>query len=318
MNLRLISALAAIALCLVPALASAAPTLKAEIAVTADIVTVSDMFEDAGSLAAEPLFRAPPLGTSGMVSIDEVTAAAERLGLIDFTPGGIAQVRVSRLGVSVDETMLVQLIVDDLRRRGILSAGMGAEPLFSQPVRPFLLDAVAEPVRLVNLRYLPGSGAFTARFLLAGREAPLDLTGSLEITVDVPHLVTSLRSGAILTPGDVALKSVPQRFAEGSGMLSLDDVIGKQLQRSSRAGVMLKSSDLGEPQLILRNEAVTLYYRQGPLTLTVKGQALNNAVAGAPVTVLNTMSNRVMTGIALARGAVEIRSANSLSLAGLE
>ena len=47
--------------------ALAAPVLRAEVSVTAPIVTVGDMFADAGAMADTPLFRAPKPGTTGMV-----------------------------------------------------------------------------------------------------------------------------------------------------------------------------------------------------------------------------------------------------------
>ena len=43
----------------------AAPVLRADITVSAPVVTVGDMFEDAGVLAEQPLFRSPLPGTTG-------------------------------------------------------------------------------------------------------------------------------------------------------------------------------------------------------------------------------------------------------------
>ncbi|MHB1110696.1 MAG: flagellar basal body P-ring formation chaperone FlgA, partial [Devosia sp.] len=60
--------------------ASAAPVLRADITVISEIVTVGDMFEDAGALAEKALFRAPLPGTTGMVSLDAVRQAAALVG----------------------------------------------------------------------------------------------------------------------------------------------------------------------------------------------------------------------------------------------
>ncbi|MEO8685479.1 MAG: flagella basal body P-ring formation protein FlgA, partial [Devosia sp.] len=67
---------------------------------------------------------------------------------------------------------------------------------------------------------------------------------------------------------------------------------------------------------IARNDLVTIYFRKGPMTLTVKGQAITSASMGGAVQVLNLMSKRVITARALAAGAVEV-SNDPLAVAGL-
>ena len=51
------------------------------------------------------------------------------------------------------------------------------------------------------------------------------------------------------------------------------------------------------------------------MTLTVKGQALNGAAVGQPVQVLNSTSKKILTGMALAGGVVEIST--TINVAGL-
>jgi flagella basal body P-ring formation protein FlgA len=78
---------------------------------------------------------------------------------------------------------------------------------------------------------------------------------------------------------------------------------------------MLKASDVTEPEVVQRNSLVTVYLRSGPMTLTVKGQALNNASIGQPVQVLNPVSKKILHGVAMPNGGVGITS--TLNVAGL-
>src|SRR6218665_404715 len=94
--------------------ALAAPSLRADITVTSEIITVGDMFDDAGRFAEMALFRAPLPGTTGMVSLDAVRRASALVGLTEFENVGIARVRVARAATIVDEPMLADLIVRDL------------------------------------------------------------------------------------------------------------------------------------------------------------------------------------------------------------
>ena len=310
------SAIATFAGLLLASAAWAAPVLKADIVVTSPIVTVGDMFDAAGAGAEQPLFRAPNLGTSGMVSLADISAAMARIGIRDFETGGLDGVRVSRTATIIDETVLSDLIATDLADRGIIGTGMTVDTLFSVPVQPLNAEAVAEPASVINLRYLPGSGAFTARFAIAGIEQPLDVSGSIELMIAAPHINATLPAGTLLSAENIEMRPVPLKFVESTGVARLEDVVGKTLVRQSREGMMLKTSDVSVPLLISKNDPVTIYFRQGPMTLTVKGQAVTGAAAGGLVQVINLMSKRVISATAISAGAVEV-SAAPLALAGL-
>ncbi|MHB1102747.1 MAG: flagellar basal body P-ring formation chaperone FlgA [Devosia sp.] len=295
--------------------ASAAPVLRADITVISEIVTVGDMFEDAGALAEKALFRAPLPGTTGMVSLDAVRQAAALVGLTEFENESVARVRVARASSIVDAPVLADLITQDLLTRGIASGETTVQAIFDTPDLAFDAEAVAVPVHLINLRYMPGSGGFAARFVIAGKDLPVDVTGRIELMVEAPHLAASLPAGALLQATDIEMKLVPLKFVESAGIAELDQLVGKQLQRQSRSGLMLKASDVTDPQVVQRNSMVTVYFRSGPMTLTVKGQALNNASVGQPVQVLNPVSKKILHGVAMANGSVGITS--TLNVAGL-
>lgn len=294
----------------------AAPVLKSDIVVTAPIVTIGDMFDAAGPVAEQPLFRAPNPGTSGMVSVTDIVAALARISIEEFETGGLDGVRVSRAAAIIDEAVLTDLITADLAERGIISRGMTVDTLFSVPVKPLNAEAVAEPASVISLRYLPGSGAFTARFAIAGIEQPLDVSGTIELMIAAPHINASLPAGTLLSADNIEMRPVPLKFVESTGVARLEDVVGKTLVRQSREGMMLKATDVSVPLLISKNDAVTIYFRNGPMTLTVKGQAVTGAAAGGLVQVINLMSKRVISATAISAGAVEV-SADPLALAGL-
>ena len=294
----------------------AAPVLKGDIVVKAPIVTMGDMFEAAGTAAEQPLFRAPAFGTSGMVGIADIDAALARIGIEEFESSGLDSVRVTRAASVVDQVMLTDLITADLAARGIIGAGMSANTLFSAPVQPLNAEAVAQPASIINLRYLPGSGAFTARFAIAGLEQPLDVSGTIALMIDAPHINATLPAGTLLSADDIEMRPVPLKFVENTGVARLEDVVGKSLLRQSREGMMLEASDVAVPLLVSKNDAVTIYFRKGPMTLTVKGQAVTGAAEGGLVQVLNLMSKRVISAVAISAGAVEV-SADPLAVAGL-
>lgn len=310
------TALASIATLLLTTSSWAEPVLRADITVTGPLVTLGDMFADAGAEADLPLFRAPRPGTRGLVSLPDIQAALARIGIARFEANGLTGVHVTRAATIIDEAALTALMADDLAGRGILGTGMSLDTLFATPITPIQAEAVASPANIVSLRYLPGSGSFTARFAIAGQEQVLDVSGTIELMIEVPHINASLPAGTLLSPDNVEMRAVPLKYVESTGTARLDDVLGKALLRQSREGMMLKPTDVAVPQLISKNDAVTIYFRKGPMTLTVKGQAVTNAAQGAPLQVLNLMSRRIISATAIAPGAVEV-GADPLTVAGL-
>lgn len=314
--MKLRSALATLTTLLLANAAWAAPVLRSDIMVNAPLVTVGDMFDDAGAQAETALFRAPLPGTSGHVPLADVTAAMTRIGVTQFDAAGITAIRVTRSAALVDETMLDDLITRDLTTRGIITGDMSINTLFTPAFTPINAEDVANPVSVISLRYLPGNGAFSARFAIAGKAEPVDVTGTIELMVQAPHITTTLPAGALLAADNIEMRSVPLKLVESQGMVTMADVIGKTLTRQSRQGMMLRPSDITTPALIAKNDVVTIYFRKGLMTLTVKGQAVTSGAKGAPVQVLNLMSKRVISATAIAPGAVEVGT-DPLALAGL-
>ncbi|WP_374620250.1 flagellar basal body P-ring formation chaperone FlgA [Devosia sp.] len=307
-----------VATLLLTSIATAAPMLRAEVSVVGEVVTVGDMFDGAGLLAERALFRAPAPGTSGLVGLDAIRRAAARAGLAEYSEEGVMAVRVERQVSVVVDGDLSALIAADLHANGLVPVGATVSARFDAGAISLNAEAVETPARLVTLRYRPGAAGFAARFQIAGLAAPLDLTGTLSMLVETPHLAASLKAGTVLTPSDIELRRVPFDFADQSGVETIADLVGKELKRNTRAGVMLKLSDVGEPLAVRRNTEVTVLLRSGPMTLTVVGQALGDAEIGEPVQVMNTVTRKILNGVAVSAGTVEIATAaTKLTVAGL-
>ena len=120
-------------------------------------------------------------------------------------------------------------------------------------------------------------------------------------------------AGTVLGKDDLELAPVSLKTADAGGYAALDQLVGKQLVRQSRVGVMLKPSDVADPTVVTRNALVTVQLSAGAMTLTVKGQALGSAAAGEPVDVFNTVTRKILRGIARADGVVTIPTATTVA-----
>lgn len=308
--------LALLATLLSASAALAVPTLKGDITVNKAIVTIGDMFDDAGTLAETGIFMAPAPGTTGVVPLADLTRAAAMVGLGTFENVGYSRIRVARASTVVDAAILDGLIDADLQRRGIVSGEVTAELRFDVADVSFNAEAVATPATLVSLRYTPGNNGFSARFMIAGIDEPVDLDGSIQLMTKAPRLARTLPTGAVLTQSDFEFADVPLATADAGGYADIAQLVGKQLVRQARGGIMLKATDVTEPKIVTRNTLVTVVLKSGPMTLTVKGTALTTAAVGEPVEVLNTVTRKILRGVARSDGAVEIVTAAS-NVAGL-
>ena len=291
--------------------ATAAPVLKDNITVISPIVTVGDMFDNAGLLAEQALFRAPAPGTVGQVSLQSIRVATAKIGIDSFENPGFFNVNVARAGVVVDITNFEELIAADLKSRNLIQDSMRLTASLNTELGPLFAQEGGTPVTLTNLRFIPANNQFSARFQLQGQNRPVDIAGRLDFSIMTPHLVRALPVDSILSPEDIEMRSVPLQYANSAGVPMLEQLVGRQLQRNQLGGTALKLSDVVEPTLISRNQIVTLFLKSGAMTLTVKGQALNDASVGQSVSVLNLLSNTVVQGIAKSPGTVEISATSS-------
>jgi flagella basal body P-ring formation protein FlgA len=304
----------ALALSLIATGALAAPTLRGDVTVNKAVITVGDMFDGAGLLAETGIFLAPAPGTTGIVPLVEVERAAARIGLTGFDNAGFTRVRVARSATTVDAALLEGLVAEALQQRGLVVQGTTPAIRFASPI-DIKAEDVAQPATLLDVNYAPGGRSFAARFLIAGIDRPLDLSGSVDLLAEAPRLIATRPAGSILSASDFEIVQVPVATLDAGNFAGLDQLVGKQLVRAARAGLMLKASDVRVPTVVNRNTVVTVVLQAGAMTLTVTGTALGSAAPGEAVDVLNPVTKKILHGVARANGTVEIPTV--LSVAGL-
>src|SRR6202040_700457 len=82
--------------------------------------------------------------------------------------------------------------------------------------------------------------------------------------------------------------------------------VGMQARRQLRAGQALRIADLAKPDLVQRDQSVTLIYETAGLYLTIRGKAIDSGTEGDVVNVVNLQSKRTVSGVVTGRGQVSI------------
>lgn len=276
-------------------------SLRAVVAVPDAVVTVGDFFENAGTGASTPLFRAPDLGTTGSVPAARVVELARAAGLRNADAGGLVEVQVSRLARPVESEELSRLIAAEAlrqNRRDFEDTAVDDLRLtFDGAVAPLQADLRAtEPARVVSLTLNARTGRFDAmvRVDQGEQSETVRLRGELVETVQVPVLTRALARGETAGRDDVEIDRLPKRRVGNQRPADVDRIVGMVARRPLRAGQPLSPNDFTRPILVTRGDAVTLVFEAPGLTVTGRGQALESGALGDVVGVLNPQSKRTV------------------------
>jgi flagella basal body P-ring formation protein FlgA len=133
----------------------------------------------------------------------------------------------------------------------------------------------------------------------------LRFTGTAVETVEAAVLGRNVERNELIKTADVVVERRPKAEVGGDAA-TRERAVGMQARRQLRAGQALKTADLVKPDLVQRDQTVTLIYEAAGLYLTIRGKALDGGAEGDVVSVLNLQSKRTVTGVVVGRGQVAI------------
>ncbi|MGY3451257.1 flagellar basal body P-ring formation chaperone FlgA [Bradyrhizobium sp. USDA 4353] len=291
-----------------------APVLRASVNVTGDIVRVGDLIENAGVAANVAVYRAPDLGTTGILPAAQVIATLRNHQVIGVDVRDIKEVAVTRLARAVDAKEISTAVAQALDHRNGLGDAANLSISFDQPVQDLKFDAASSgALAPTNVRFDPRSGRFDITFELGqGNGAnPIKLrySGVAIETVEAAVLTRNIDRNEVIRSGDLQMERRPRVELGGAEPASRELAVGMQMRRPARAGQALKTTDLAKPDLVQRDQAVTLIYQTAGIYLTTRGKALESGTEGDVVNVLNLQSKRTITGRVTGRGQVSVEVA---------
>jgi flagella basal body P-ring formation protein FlgA len=288
--------------------AAPVPTLKREAVVSGDIVRIGDLIDGAGSAAGIAIFRAPDIGETGSVPAYQVLAAARAYGIERVDTQGNSEVTVTRTGRVLGAKDIEAAIVRTLVTRGGIPDSRDLTVTFDREPPPLRLQGAAD-LRALYTYYSARSGRFDITFELADEAAHRSTqrySGYAAETLSVAVTLRPLARGEVVKAADVTIERRPKAdFGEGAPAAT--DPTGLALRHPVRAGQPLRASDLMRPEIVQRNESVTLVYEAPGLTLTMRGKALDPGGQGDVINVLNSQSHRSVQGTVVGPARVAVR-----------
>jgi flagellar basal body P-ring formation protein FlgA len=290
----------------------APPLLRAKVSVASDVVRIGDVVDNAGAFSQVAIYRAPDLGATGSLPVTQVLTVLRAQGVIGVDTRDIKQVTVTRLARTVDTKEIERAVAQALEHRGGLGEAANISLTFDRDVQDVRLDASNTGImQATSARYEPRNGRFDVAFQIAsdnGNPTQLRFTGSAIETVEVAVLTRNVERTDILKSADVVVERRP-RAEVGADAAAREQAVGMQMRRPIRAGQPLRAADLARPDLVQRDQPVTVIFQTAGLYLTTRGKALDNGTEGDVVSVLNVQSKRTVTGTVTGRGQVTIQVA---------
>ena len=276
-----------------------APYLKASATVAGEIVRIGDLVRNAGAVADVPIFRAPDLGQTGSVPAAAVVEAVRSHHIIGLDTRGLTEVEVKHAGRLITAKEIEDHILHALAgRNGLTDAGnLGVN--FDNPVRGFEVEpTVTNDLVITRLNYDGRNGRFDIAFDLQGsaavRRLPLRFTGSVSETFDAVVATHDIAQGQLVSASDVAVARRPKAESTPTALTTVEQVQGYSARHAIRAGQALRQADVSKPELVGRNDTVTIVYQVPGITLTVIGKAVDPGGLGDGIGVLNVQSKRTV------------------------
>jgi flagella basal body P-ring formation protein FlgA len=288
----------------------AAPVLRANVSVAGDLVRIGDLIDNAGSSAKIALYRAPELGTTGTLPTAQVLSALRAHQVIGVDTRDLREISVTRLARTLLPREIELAVAGALERRSGLGDAANLSLTFDRDLGDIKLEAAnSGAMQPASVRYEPRGNRFDVTFEIANDNistpARLRFTGTVIETVEAAVLARGIERNELIKSSDVVVERRPKAEA-GSDAVVRDRAVGMQARRQLRAGQAVRLADLAKPDLVQRDQSVTLIYDTPGLYLTVRGKAQDSGTEGDVVNVLNLQSKRTVQGVVIGRGQVSV------------
>lgn len=295
-----------------PAIAEDDPVLREKVIVHNDVVTLGDLFENAGIRKSVAVFQSPQLGTTGVISTSRVGVAAQRHGLIWLNPGGVKKIVVERPSRFIPLKEIKDLLTNELAEKAGIENRDNADIIFARGAKGLHLDKRNNnPVVIVNSQLNLQNGIFRAVLgteELSGNVAKVTYNGRILRTAQavVPNRVIEV--GSIITADDIKTEKFPANRIKNRHIKNKNDIIGKSAKRALVANIPVSKRDIEIPKIIKKNEIINIQFKVPGLSLRTKGKALNDGAKGDEITIMNLKSKRKIQAIVISPGAVSVSS----------
>jgi flagella basal body P-ring formation protein FlgA len=278
--------------------------LRQHVVVHEQVVTLGHLFANLPvGIEATPIGPAPLPGQRWVLEGRQLSLIARDHSLAWRPASANERLVLERPGRRISRAVVEDALAAEL---GALGLPAGLEPELAQFNPPVVAEGTGEP-RLLFDR--PAVDLATRRFfaslvIVAPGSPPMrqELTGRLVAMRGVAVTTRPLRAEEVIGPEDVMLARIATDRIPNGAVTEPALLIGARPRRPLAADVPLAMADV-VPNVVIRKDSVlSLLLQVGGLTITAEARALEDAVAGGIVQVVNLSNGRILRAQAIGPG----------------
>lgn len=273
--------------------ANAESTLTGKTLIDADVVTVGDLFTNAGGAALHVLAPAPAIGQKLVLSAGDLSRVADAFKLNWPSRGGAAKIALERDASQVELAAITEALAkSDLKAK----ISENARFKIGNLDKPVIVAGQSAPeLRILKTAFDPATENFSATLQMVRNDVvvkEIPLTGIATAMVKIPVLKFSMAANNTIGENDIIEMDFPKSQMRGDMVQSRDELVGMITRRTALANQGILRNDLTPPLMVKRNDIVTVTYKNGPVVLSTKARSLGNGTRGETMTFMNTTSKK--------------------------
>lgn len=288
------------------------PSLRSEAVINGEIVRIGDLVDHAGIVASVPIFRAPDLGSTGTVSADAVLEAVRKHALVGVDARNVQDVIVTRASRTIPASVIEEAISRTLARQFDLGSNKDIVVTFAREMRAIYVEPSAKgDLRVAHIDYDLRSGRFDAAIEIpsaGGKRSVVQVAGRATATVEVATAARTIERGTVLKDADLIMERRPRAEIGRDVITKPAQAAGLAVRSNMQPGHPIRSAELMKPDLVQRNDMVTIVYEVPGVMLTIRGKAAEGGAEGDVINVLNEQSKRTLQGVIVGPGRVAINN----------
>ena len=284
-----------------------AANLRAMSTVESELLRVGDIFSNAEGKEDVVIGRAPLPGKDMTLNARTLVRIA-RATNVAWTPrSSMDQVIVRREASLIELNNIHDVLSEALEKKGL---GGNLDIVIQNTLPQITLPkSESATVEVKSMRYMPQHGAFEAILVAPSVEKPLktvSVNGVVHKRIMVPVLSSPMKAGDVIGATDITYVDVRERDLPKGALIQIADIQGMAAAKPLGAGSPVRNTDIALPRLVDRGAMINILYKDGPISLSAKGKALQNGAKGEMVRILNVSSNTHLQGMVTADNQVTI------------
>lgn len=289
-----------------------AATPKTESVVTAEHVTLGDVFEGVTENADYSLAPAPAAGKAMTLNAGDLLRISEAFNL-GWMPTDGKQKLVIRRSTAMIDSYDIQAALQEKMTEAMKGQRFEME-LTDRAVSFRVTDTKNKGVNVEKLSYDAVKGEFKA--LVAAASSPdekKEVKGRFYQVNAVPVLKAPLRQGDVISVNDIDYIDMHSNAVSSNTIIDEAKLIGQTPRRGIAAMKPITVGDVQMPVVIKKGDLVTMTLKNNAINLTAQGRAMDDGAAGEPIRVMNTTSKQVIGAVVTGPQMVSITfTANAL------